>query len=173
MSTTTNFLIPVPQIVRELQPALAETILTYAQEENRESFVALMAMLSGVLKFRPNIWRSWPKARQREWLWTNLRQPRFADTARQLLQEWFFSQRVKMLNQFLDVLGIAHNPEGYIEGELPDVLDAAKVKEGVGALLNDFPAPEVALYLRLFQYGRKTGWEAIAAVLDEDARLKA
>ena len=173
MSKTVNFLTPVPQIVRELQPALAETILVHAQEKNRESYVALMTIVSASLKFRPNIWRTWPKSRQREWLWTNLRLPALSTSARQLLQEWFFTQRVEMLNRFLDVLGLPHNAEGYIEEALPEMLDAVKVKEGVDALLKEYPAPEVALYLRLFQYGAKNGWEPIASVLNSDARFKA
>jgi hypothetical protein len=173
MAKPVNFLTPVPQIIRELQPALAETILVYAQEENRESFVSLIELVGATLKFRPGIWRTWPKTRQREWLWTNLRQATLSKSALYFLQEWFFSQRTKMLNQFLDVLGVKHNPEGYIEEQLPDALDAEKVREGVDALLKEYPAPEVALYLKLFQYGREGGWESIASVLDTEARFKA
>jgi hypothetical protein len=78
-----------------------------------------------------------------------------------------------MLLQFLDTLGIAHDEAGYIkEGALPKTLDAAKVAEGVEVLLKNFPAPEVALYLRLFQYSCDNGWETLAAVLENDERLR-
>jgi hypothetical protein len=173
MSNTANARNPIPQIVRNLPAALAETIVVHAQAENRETFAALMTAVGATLKFRPNIWKTWPKARQREWLWANLGQSRFTDVARQLMQEWFFSQRVPMLLQFLDTLGIARDEAGYIkEGALPETLDAAKVAEGVEALLKNFPAPEVALYLHLFQYSRDNGWETLAAVLENDERLR-
>lgn len=172
-SDTATFTLPFSQIVRELPQPLADTILAYAQEESRETFAGLMSVQTSTLKFRPNIWRTWPKPRQREWLWANLRQPRFADTARQLLQEWFFTQRARMLTLFLDALGIAHSDEGYITEAVTGELDADKVRAGVDALLKEFPANEVSLYLRIFQYSRsdESGWKSIADLLASDPRL--
>lgn len=169
---STGSLLSISQIVQRLSPALAETILTHVQTEERETFAATMGLVSEVMKFRPAIWKTWPKARQREWLWTNLRQARLADTARQILQTWYFSRRAAMMNQFLDALGLAHDKDGYITGDLPEELDTGKVRAAVDALLKDFPGEEVALYLHLFQYGRAQGWAEIATLLGTDTRLQ-
>ncbi|MDR1817431.1 MAG: hypothetical protein LBR07_04505 [Puniceicoccales bacterium] len=159
------------QVLRRLPPEFVETVLTHVQNEERDSFATIMAVLSGALKYRPNIWRKWPKPRQREWLRDNLRSPRFADSAQHLLQEWFFSQRVEMLNAFLDVIGIEHDSEGCIRGDIPDEFDPEKTRAGAEALLEKYPPLEVSLYLRLFQLGRKGGWQQIADLLDTDPRL--
>ncbi|MDR0535885.1 MAG: hypothetical protein LBG65_06025 [Puniceicoccales bacterium] len=173
--TNTRFLTPLPQIIRELPKDFADEILVSTQDKRGETFAALMSVTSIALKFRPNIWRTWPKARQREWLWTNLHQSRFADTARQLLQDWFFNNRAAMLNSFLDSLGIFHDSEGCIREDLPESLDDAKVRLGVDSLLGAYPPREVALYLRLFQYGHplNSGWESIASCLGSDSRFAA
>jgi hypothetical protein len=162
---------PIPQIVRALSPTLVETILTHLQTEAKDTFAAIMVLFCEKLKYRPNHWKSWPKERQREWLRANWHQNRFASTTQQLLQEWFFSQRITMLNSFLDALGIARNEEGCITGDVADELDATKVREGTETLLKDFPAEEVALYLHLFQYGKENGWTSIGELLKTDARL--
>jgi hypothetical protein len=162
----------IPQIVQYVSPALADTIFVHAQTDERETFASIMGALTETLKFRPFIWKTWAKNRQREWLWTNLRQPRFAAAALQLFQEWFFTQRTPMLNQFLDALGIAHNEEGLIQEDLPETLDETKVRESVEGLLKAFPAEETALYLHLFQHGRKDGWASLGSLLANDPRLK-
>jgi hypothetical protein len=165
-------LLPVSKIVQLLSPKLAETILVYTQSETRETFASAMLVLTSTLKFRPTVWKTWTKERQREWLLSNLRQARFAGTALQILQEWCFKQRAAMLNSFLDALGVAHDEDGYVSDALPDTFDADKVRGAVEGLLKEFAAEEVALYLHLFQGGRDGGWETISALLDTDARLR-
>ncbi|MDR2982097.1 MAG: hypothetical protein LBV12_07615 [Puniceicoccales bacterium] len=171
MSSSTS-LLPVNEIIQRISPALAETILTYIQQVEKEVFTSTMIVMSEVMKYRPQIWKTWPKTRQREWLWTNLRQRRFAETAAQILQEWFFGQRAEMMNQFLDVLGISHDKEGSIDGDLPETLDAKKVNAAIDVLLKEFPGEEVALYLHLFQRGQENGWKEISEALASDSRLK-
>jgi len=159
------------QIVRRLPADFSEIVLTRVQKDEPDLFATFMGVLSGALKYRPNIWRTWPKPRQREWLWTNLRSPRFADSARHLLQEWYFGARAQMLNAFLDAIGVSRDEKGVVTGEVPPELDPAKVAAGVETLLANFPPVEVSLYLRLFQLGRDDGWQAISDILDKDARL--
>jgi hypothetical protein len=167
MSSDTSTL-PISQIVRALSPAFADTVCARAQTQEKKTFAAFMSLVSSTLNFRPGIWQNWPKPKQREWLWANLRSSRFASTARQLLQEWYFAERVKMLNTFLDAVGIEHDENGFIKGDAPEKLDAAAVNKGVVALEVEFPAEEIALYLYLFQSGKDGGWPEVAA---EIARL--
>jgi hypothetical protein len=159
----------VPQIIRVLSPEFADAIVTRAQTQEKKTFAAFMSLVSTTLNFRPGVWQNWPKPKQREWLWSNLRTQRFAASARQLLQEWYFGERAKMLNTFLDAIGIEHDENGYITSEVPDALDAAAVAKGVAALEAEFPnTEEIALYLYLFQFGKDGGWPAVTA---EIARL--
>ncbi|MDR3228166.1 MAG: hypothetical protein LBT53_01955 [Puniceicoccales bacterium] len=161
-----NIRLSVSQLARVLSPSLTDAILLRAQTEEKKTFAAFMSVVGAALKFRPGIWQKWPKAQQREWLWTNLRSPRFTDSARQLMQEWFFAERTAMLTRFLDSLGVGHDEKGFISDELPDAFDAAKVREGTAALEKDFPAEEIALYLYLFQLGKEGGWTEIAAEIE-------
>jgi hypothetical protein len=171
MNDTSAAVLPVTQLILRVPPALSETILAHTQATDPDIFSAAMQIVSATLKFRPAIWKTWPKARQREWLWTNLRQARFATTAREILQEWFFGQRAAMLNEFLDSFGIAHDEHGHVEGDLPETFDTEKVRATVETLLQKFNPEEVALYLHLFQHGRANGWTSIATILSTDARL--
>ena len=84
---------------------------------------------------------------------------------------WLLKARKEMLVTFLDEAGIEHDGDGGVE-DLPDDLEADKVKAAVDKLLSDHPAGEVALYLHLFQMQRSDGWSAIADVLESDKRVK-
>lgn len=164
--------LPINQLIQRISMPLSETILAYIQGESKETFAATMEVMCDILKYRPGIWKTWSRQRQREWLRTNLRQGRFNDTGLQLFQEWFFAQRSAMMNKFLDTFGIKHDKDGYVEEALPDDFDAAKLAGAVDALVKDFPGEEIALYLNLFQYGRPGGWDSIAKLLTTDLRLK-
>ena len=172
MASSANQLLPIHQLVAQLPAALGDQILAFVQENERDVFFSSMTVASQVMKFRPQIWKTWSKQKQREWLWGLLHQGRFSDAAQQLLQEWFFGQRVEMMTCFLEAMGIAHSKEGYVEGEIPGKLDEKKLQAAVDALLKDFAAAEVVLYLHLFQRGQENGWAEISALLEKDARLK-
>ncbi len=162
----------ISQLIQRISIPLSEVIFSYIQTESKEVFAATMEVMCDILKYRPGIWKTWDRRRQREWLRTNLRQGRFNETGMQLLQEWFFAQRSGMMNKFLDTFGITHDKDGYVEGELPEDFEAAKLTGAVDALAKDYSGEEIALYLNLFQYGRPGGWEGIAKLLATDARLK-
>ncbi len=172
MASSANQLLPIHQLVAKISPALGDQILAFVQENERDVFVSTMTVACQLMKFRPQVWKTWPKQKQREWLWGLLHQGRFADTAQQLLQEWFFGQRAEMMTRFLEAMDIAHSKEGYVEGEIPEKLDEKKLQAAVDGLLKDFAAEEIALYLHLFQRGQEHGWAEISALLESDARLK-
>ena len=77
-----------------------------------------------------------------------------------------------MLATFLDNIGVTHDGHGGVDGDIPTVLDDAKVKAGTAALLESHPAEEVTVYLNLFQLQQPNGWAAITSVLESDSRLK-
>ena len=87
-----------------------------------------------------------------------------------LLQVWLVRKHTDMLVSFLDTLGIAHNGQGVVD-KLPDSLDPEKLKKGVDALFEKYPAGTVSLYLHMFQNQTPSGWAELQEVLDSDPRV--
>ena len=77
-----------------------------------------------------------------------------------------------MLTGFLDDLGIEHDGEGSVD-DLPEALDVDRVAPAVDHLFAAYPAPEVVLYLHVFQMQTPQGWSEIQEVLATDARVAA
>ena len=88
-----------------------------------------------------------------------------------LLQVWFMNFQQPLLIGFCDGMGIDHNGEGSVEGELPAEMDTAKLKETVDGLYTDFNPKVVSLYLYLFNLQRPGGWDALADTLANDGRI--
>ena len=76
-----------------------------------------------------------------------------------------------MLTSFLDKLEIEHDGEGSVEGDLPDQLDAEKLKEAVEEMIEKNSEEEVKIYLTLFQAQRPDGWTELQSLIDADERL--
>jgi hypothetical protein len=77
----------------------------------------------------------------------------------------------KLLCDFLDGLGIAHDENGTIE-ELPEAPEKAKLKTVVDDLVARHDPGVVAVYLHAFQALDEKGWSTLEELLGEDARLK-
>jgi hypothetical protein len=68
-------------------------------------------------------------------------------------------------------VGIKHDGKAQVD-DLPESLDAKKVKGGVDAMLKDHAGEQVAIYLLLFQRQKEGGWPEITAELEERGELK-
>ena len=110
-------------------------------------------------------------AEQIAWMADQLKSKLNEAVGENLLQIWLMKGRSPMLVSFLGALGVSHDGQGGIDGEIPAQLDAAKVKAGAEALLASFPPEEVAIYLNLFQLQQQGGWPELQAVLEADPRL--
>ena len=77
-----------------------------------------------------------------------------------------------MLITFCDALDIPHNGKGQVEGEIPENLDAEKLKAAIDALLEGNDPALVTLYLRTFNLQTPDGWSAMTDALESDERLK-
>jgi hypothetical protein len=91
--------------------------------------------------------------------------------ADQVLQIWLLKAKTKMLIGFLDKLGIEHDGEGSVEGDLPESLDADKLKAAVDEMIEKNTEEEVIVYLTLFQAQKADGWAELTALIDSDERL--
>ena len=96
---------------------------------------------------------------------------KLADTvAEHLLQIWLLKAQKELLIEFLDELGIEHDEDGTVE-DLPEKLDAKKLKGAVDKLLKTHSADAVAIYLHMFQLQQTGGWPELAELLESDERL--
>ncbi|QQL45186.1 hypothetical protein [Sulfuriroseicoccus oceanibius] len=150
---------------------LAGTIFQYFREEERDAYRGAIASLAAHRKLRPVFVTKKPVDQQFVWLKDACARKQSAGAAEHLLQVWLMRARSEMLVKFLDAAGISHDGEGAID-DLPETLEAEKVKAGVDALLADYPGEEVAVYLHVFQGQTNDGWPELATVLAEDERLK-
>ena len=80
--------------------------------------------------------------------------------------------RPAMLISFLNSLGVPHDGNGGIEGDIPPTLDPDKIKAGAAALLEKHPPEEVAIYLNLFQLQQPGGWPELAEVINVNPQLQ-
>ena len=112
-----------------------------------------------------------PREERFAWLREMVSKKQNADVAAHLLQIWFVGAQSRLLCDFLDALGIAHDDNGTIE-ELPE----APAKEALVKAIDECFAkhdPEVvAVYLNAFQALDDKGWPTLAELLAEDPRLR-
>lgn len=150
---------------------MARDIFHYMRTEQKEVYATAVGALAGQRKLRPVFVTKKRPDDQYAWL-HKISQMKFADGIDEnILQMWLLKARKEMLVTFLGEAGIEHDGEGGVD-ELPDDLEADKVKAAVDKLLSEYPGEEVAIYLHLFQLQRLDGWPAIADVLENDDRVK-
>jgi hypothetical protein len=69
-------------------------------------------------------------------------------------------------------MGIEHNGEGSVEGELPKELDPEKLQATADALYAAFNPRIVSLYLQVFNLQTLGGWKSLTELLASDERVK-
>jgi hypothetical protein len=77
-----------------------------------------------------------------------------------------------LLAMFCDGLGIAHNGQGSVVGDLPKALDAERLTATIDKLIGLFDPRLLALYLHCFNLQVAGGWPELTAILSSDERLK-
>ena len=154
-----------------MTPATSQAITGWLRETEKQVFQSALASLAAQRKLRPVYMARKTPAEQIAWMADQLKSKLNEAVGENLLQIWLMKGRSPMLVSFLGALGVSHDGQGGIDGEIPAQLDAAKVKAGAEALLASFPPEEVAIYLNLFQLQQQGGWPELQAVLEADPRL--
>ena len=160
------------QIFAALSPALQQEIMSYLNRETRQAFQTALFQVGAVRKLRPQYFQSKKGPEREQWLATWLKAKIFDGVTEQMLQLWLLKAKEGMIVSFLDAAGIKHDGKGQVD-DLPEQLTDKQVEHGVAAMLKEHPADHVALYLRIFQLQRPGGWDAVAAVLERNAEIKA
>jgi hypothetical protein len=160
------------QIFQKMPPELGLGVAGWLRDSERDVFRTAITSLAQLRKLRPVFVTRKSKPEQAAWLIEQLKLRGNEAVAENLLQIWLMKGRSDMLCTFLDAVGISHDGKGGVDGDLPATLDSDKVKSGTAALLEKFPAGEVAVYLNLFQLQQAGGWPQIDEVIAADPRLK-
>ena len=159
------------ELFKQVAPAIVAELFTTFREEEREVYKSALASLAQSRKLRPVFIQKKPVVEQIAWMHKTLKL-RGSDTiGEHLLQVWFMKFQQPLLIGFCDGMGINHNGEGSVEGELPAEMDATRLKETVDGLYADFNPKVVSLYLYLFNLQRPGGWDALTDMLANDGRI--
>ena len=159
------------ELFQGISADVADSVLRYFREEERDVYRSAVSTLAQQRKLRPIFVQRKPVDDQIAWLVKTLKLRSSEEVAEQILQVWLLKARSEMLIKFLDDVGIEHDEDGSVE-DLPETIDAAKLKTAVDNLLGAYPASEVVVYLWMFQMQTAEGWPEIAELLKNDERLK-
>ena len=159
------------ELFKQVDPVIVTELFTTFRDEDREVYKSALASLAQSRKLRPVFIQKKPVVEQITWMHKTLGLRGSDTVGEHLLQVWFMKFQQPLLIRFCDGMGIAHNGEGSVEGELPAEMDAAKLKETVDGLYADFNPRIVSLYLYLFNLQRAGGWDALAEMLASDQRV--
>ena len=154
-----------------MTPATSLSITGWLRDTQKPVFQSALASMAAQRKLRPIFVARKSRNEQVAWMSEQLKSKLNEAIGENLLQIWLMKARPEMLISFLNTLGIPHDGQGGIEGDLPTTLDPEKIKTGAAALLAAHAAEDVAVYLNLFQLQQPGGWPELQAVLEADPKL--
>ena len=159
------------EIFAHLPAPLAEQLFGFLFENEKPLYKATIDTLSKQRKLRAIFVERKPRAERHEWMREVLGRKLNDGVAAHLLQIWLVGAHAKLLCDFLDGLGIAHDANGTIE-ELPAAPEKAKLAAVIEELFTKHDPGVVAVYLHAFQALDESGWATLEELLAEDPRLK-
>lgn len=159
------------EIFQEMKPETAASVFQYLRDEQREVYKASITSLAANRKLRPVFVQRKPTPEQIDWLVKNVKLRGSVEIATQVLQLWLLKAHPALLTSFLDGLGIEHDGEGAAD-DIPDNLDAKKLKSTVNDLLKNHDPELVRIYLHIFQLQRANGWEELTALIEATPELQ-
>lgn len=159
------------ELYQKMTPALAAASLSYLRREDRETYKTGLSSLAIQRKLRPAFIQKRSGDKQVEWMVDMLKRRTSVAVAEHMLQTWLMKEHTDMLVMFLDKLEIDHDGEGSVEGELPEELDEAKLKDALEMILAKKGGEIVAIYLHMFKLQRPVDWDNLGELLASDPRL--
>jgi len=159
------------EIFSRLPESVSGQLFDYLQKEQPNLIAIVVDTLAREQKLRPVFVQRKSETDRRAWLKKGLGQNRHAGDAAHLLQIWLVGAQAKLLCEFLDGLGIAHDDNGTIE-ELPGAPEKAKLTDVIDKLMASHDPAVVSVYLHAFQATDEKGWDTLETLLGEDPRLK-
>ena len=151
------------ELFQAVKPSIVSDMLMWMRETDRNLYKTALGGLASNRKLRLPFLQKKPVTEQIAWVHKNLQSKASNMIAEHLLA---------LLITFCDALDIPHNGKGQVEGEIPENLDAEKLKAAIDALLEGNDPALVTLYLRTFNLQTPDGWSAMTDALESDERLK-
>lgn len=160
------------EIFAQISPTLAIDILSYVQKAQTALFKSVLQTLAAQRKLRPVFIERKPPPERYAWIKAALARKPNDTVAAHILQSWLLGTQKPMLCDFLDSLGIDHDPDGTVE-QLPDSPPREELCKVIAQLLAKYPGETVAVYLHAFHDMDSTvTWPLLGEVLAADMRLK-
>lgn len=159
------------QIFQSISAETGQKIIEFIREEDRDTYRATLASLAAQRRLRPIFVQKKSRPDQAAWMLKTLPLRQCDGICEHLLQTWLMKGYQDVLVKYLDGVGIEHDGKGEVE-DLPDEIDAEKLKTTADALLGEYDPELVAIYLHVFNLQKPDGWESITALLESEPRLK-
>lgn len=158
------------ELIGFMSPALAEQIISYSFESDKQLYRAALNAVAEARKVRPIFLERQPRTQRHAMMLSVLSRPSMELVVGNLIRHWLVKKQKAMLVQFLDALSIPNN-EGVVD-DLPQSMDDAKLQAAVEGLLAKFPQEEVAVYLIAFNDMNEANWPNLKKMLETDQRLQ-
>jgi hypothetical protein len=159
------------EVFAALPPAVAEQLFSYVHEREKPLYKATIDTLAKQRKLRPIFLERKPRAERHAWMKDALGRKLNEAVAAHLLQLWLVGAHARLLCDFLDGLGIAHDDNGTIETLPPPPAREALLK-AIDPLFEKHDPAVVVAYLHAFQALDENGWPTLAELLAGDPRLQ-
>lgn len=161
------------EIYTAVPSALVSKMLDWFRTNDRNVYRSAVSALAQNRKLRPVFVEKKSLAEQYAWIHKTL-QIRATDAiGEQLLQAWLMAGQQPLLAAFCDAMGIPHNGQGSVVGDLPKKIDAERLDAAVESLLSkEFHPLLVSVYLHTFNLQQPGGWPELTDKLANDPRLK-
>ena len=172
MRTKLHTILKAYQIYQEADAALINDLFTWLRNDERDLYKNTVASLAQDRKLRPVFVTKKSLPDQFAWMHKTLKLKSTDMMGEHLFQLWFMKGQEELLVTFCDAMEIPHDGKGSVDGDLPDSLDAEKLKGAVDALLEKYDAKLVTAYLTVFNLQTENGWDSVTALLGSDDRLK-
>ena len=146
-----------------MSPALANDILGYIFESDKQTYKATMNAVAEARKVRSVFLERQPRVQRHAMMMATLARPGSEMIAASLLRAWLMKKQNAMLVDFLNALGLPHE-QGVVEN-LPESVPDEQLKAAVDTLLAKYPAETVALYLNAFNGMNEAHWANMQRML--------
>jgi hypothetical protein len=160
------------EIYTAVDPEIMTQMLDWFRASDRNVYQSAVATLAANRKLRPVFIQKKSMVEQYAWIHKTLKIKACDAIGEQLLQAYLMSAQQSLLAGFCNGMGIPHDGNGSMIGELPKGLDPERMATTLDTLLEQFDPRIVTLYLRCFNLQLPGGWPELTAVLDSDERLK-
>ncbi len=163
---------PTPHdLFAQMPPAVAEQLFSFLEQNEKPLYMTTIDTLAKQRKLRTIFVARKPRVERHAWLREVVAKKVNESIAAHLLQIWLVGAHAKLLCDFLDGLGIAHDANGTIE-VLPPAPAKADLVKAIDPLFAKHDPGVVAVYLHAFQALDDQGWSSLAELLTEDPRLQ-